>query len=131
VDTLGTVVETQEGDNALSRPLMVVDGPGTVGVPSGNPPPRTLALSNAYPSPGMGVVSLALDLPRVARVGFSVHDLQGRRVWAAPPRDHEAGRWIIGWDGTTMAGGRAAPGIYLARVEIEGRILVRRIARLR
>ena len=131
VDTLGVVVETQEANNAVSQALTVVSGSGTVGVPGAGPPPRALTLSNAYPSPGGGTVSFDLELPRAARVGFSVHDLQGRRVWAWPERAYEAGRRTLAWDGRTVSGAMAATGIYVARVEVEGLIFVRRVARLR
>lgn len=130
VDALGVVVETAEGNNTSARLIRVVEGPGTVSapVPGG---PRALALSNPYPSPSEGHVSLALDLPRAARVAFSVHDLQGRRVWREPERTHDAGRRMLVWDGTTESGAPTATGIYLARVTVEGRTLVRRLARLR
>src|SRR5206468_9560765 len=120
------VVETQEANNAVSRPLTVVSGSGTTGVPPGNLPTR-LALSAAYPSPAEGRVSLALELPRAARVEIAVHDLQGRRVWGEPARIVEAGRAVLAWDGVTEVGGMAPPGIYLARVTVDGRVFVRPI----
>jgi hypothetical protein len=129
-DTLAAVMETQEANNASTRPLTVVSGSGVTGTPSAELPKR-LALSAAFPSPAPGRVSLALELPRAARVEYAVHDLQGRRVWAAPSRTIEAGRTVLAWDGVTDAGGHAPPGVYLARVTVDGIALVRPIARLR
>jgi glucose/arabinose dehydrogenase len=129
-DTLAAVVETQEANNASTRPLTVVSGSGVTGAPPAEPPQR-LALSAAFPSPAPGRVSLALELPRAARVEYAVHDLQGRRVWGAPSRTIEAGRTVLAWDGVTDAGGHAPPGVYLARVTVDGIALVRPIAHLR
>jgi PKD repeat protein len=129
-DTLAAVVETQEGNNSVVRSLTVVSGSGVTGVPPAGLPQR-VALSAAFPSPAPGRVSLALELPRVARVEVAVHDLQGRRVWGAPARTIEAGHTVLAWEGMTDAGGHAPPGVYLARVTVDGVVLVRPIARLR
>ena len=71
---------------------------------------------------------LTLGLPRAARVRFTVFDLQGRAVWAAPARSVAAGRWDLSWPGRTAAGESVRPGIYLATVDVDGTTFVRRIA---
>jgi flagellar hook assembly protein FlgD len=76
-------------------------------------------------------VSFTLDLPGEATVSVAVLDVLGRRIWSAPERAYEAGRWTIGWDGRTSAGAEAPAGIYSARVVVGERVMVRRIARLR
>jgi PKD repeat protein len=130
VDTLGTVVETAEGNNGLNRPITVVEGPGTVGSP-GPDLPAAVSLSSACPTPAGASVSFTLGLPRAARVGFAVLDPQGRRVWRQPDRLYEAGRPVLRWEGARQGGGPAPAGLYLARVTVEGRTLVRRIAWVR
>jgi hypothetical protein len=125
-DTLSAVVETDEDDNAMARPLEVVDGGGTV---DADPlPPREVALSAARPNPSPGAVGFALELPATDRVGFTVFDVQGRQVWAQPERAFEAGRWRLEWSGRTGGGSRAASGLYLARIQVGGRSLYRRFA---
>jgi len=128
-DTLGTVVETREDNNAITRTMIVRASSGRGVVPV-KALPRELAVSHTYPSPARGAVSVALALPRAARVEFAVHDLQGRRVWGQPPRDYPAGEPVLTWEGGTDAGGEAKPGIYLARITVEGRLFVRPISRL-
>jgi len=98
---------------------------------AGDPPPAVLALSNAVPNPSTGQVALALALPRRSRVCFEVYDLLGREVWRAADTAYDAGRWSLRWTGRTLAGTLVAPGVYLARVETEGRTFHRRIAILR
>ena len=42
-----------------------------------------------------------------------------------------AGHSELAWDGRDASGGRAAPGLYFARVEIAGQRFIRRFAMLR
>lgn len=113
VDTFDVAVETSETNNIDLQPLHVVTGvlASDGGLPGG------ILLSPSRPNPSTGPTTMELALPRAARVGLSVFDVAGRAVWRSPPRAFDPGRWTLAWDGTT--GGRpAAPGLYLARVEI-------------
>lgn len=125
-DTLALMPETDEANNAWTGTLVVVDGP----LAAGDGPPR-LALSNAFPNPARGRTAFALELPAERAVGFEVLDVQGRVVWSAGTRRFGAGRHRLEWDGRAASGGRAAPGLYLARVSIEGEpARVRRVVTL-
>ena len=68
---------------------------------------------------------------RTASVRLSVVDIQGRELWSQPDRAFPAGRWTLGWEGRTAAGVRVRPGLYLARVIIDGMPQTRRIAIVR
>jgi hypothetical protein len=129
VDTLATVAETSESNNARTRLLVVMDRSGPVDAPL--EPPRVLALSAARPSPSAGAVSFALDLPAAAPVRFEVFDLAGRRVWEESERGYAAGRWTLRWSGADRTGAPAPTGIYRARVTVDGRTIGRAIAILR
>jgi hypothetical protein len=76
-------------------------------------------------------VRLDLELPHEARVAIDVYDAQGRRVHAEGERTYAAGRWELAWTGRTTTGARAGPGIYLARVRVDGRVFIRRVTWLR
>ena len=112
VDTLGTVVETNETNNALAKTITVL-GPATDVEGS-----RRLALSAAYPNPTRGGAQFSLDLPQAAMVEFEVIDVQGRSVWSTGSRLFAAGQARLFWDGRTRGGRRAPPGLYLARVQL-------------
>jgi flagellar hook assembly protein FlgD len=128
VDTLNVSHETNEANNAWMGRLTVVSGSGTTDV---SPIPVALALGPAEPNPSTGPIAFALDLPAAARVGFTVHDLLGRRVSSRPEQAYDAGRWTLNWDGRSDTGAEVPNGIYLARVTVNGRVWVRRIAHLR
>jgi glucose/arabinose dehydrogenase len=125
-DSLGAIHETDETNNTHTQPLVVVVAQAGAGAPER----LDLAISEGFPNPSAGVVALALALPGAARVEMAVHDLQGREVWRTAPRRYAAGRWTLEWPGT-MAGRPARPGLYLARVTIDGRAFTRRLAIVR
>jgi PKD repeat protein len=89
--------------------------------------PLEFALSSPHPNPGNGRIALSLALPEPAHVEFAVLDVQGRRVFAAPPRNYPAGRHTLAWDGR----GALHPGIYLARTVVDGHAYFRRFSVIR
>ena len=123
-DTLGTVTEPVESNNAIMVPIEVL-APGTLDAPSARP---RLALSMPYPNPTTRAVSLALELPLSSRVEFDVIDIQGRVVWSQIADSRVAGRWTLRWPGVSREGAVARPGVYLARVRAGGLTWSRRIA---
>jgi len=126
LDTLGTVHETSEDNNARVKTLVVK----SVSVGVGDAP-AALRLSGAYPNPSDGEVTLALDLPRASHVAMRVFDVQGREIWSMPECAYGPGRWSLAWPGRTAEGRTAHVGLYLARVEVDGQHFSRRIVLLR
>ena len=126
LDTLNTVPEVSETDNATTRSITVTESVAGVGGGAVD-----LAPGPARPNPGRRSVAFSLGLARASRVEFVVRDLQGRRVWEAPSRRLGPGRLDRVWDGTTVSGTTAPPGLYFARIQIEGRSYTRRFAIIR
>ena len=93
--------------------------------------PDHLDLSAGAPNPTSGGTRFRLALPRPARVEFRIHDVLGREVWSRPAGAMPAGRHEIEWPGTDASGKRVAPGLYLARMRVEDRRWLRRIAVIR
>jgi glucose/arabinose dehydrogenase len=101
-------------------------------VSAGSAPPReSIALSPARPDPSRGPIAFDVDLPRASRVAFGIFDVAGRVIWRAPARELGAGRSLLLWPGITSAGSSARPGVYLARVDADGRTLTRRFVEAR
>ncbi len=126
VDTLQALLELDETDNAAMRSFTVIEAvtgaDGRVG---------PLALSAPRPNPARGAVTLALELPRTAEVGWCVTDIQGRVVWDAPVRTMAPGSWTLRWEGRDAAGAPLPPGLYLARVRVGSELLTRRLVTIR
>jgi hypothetical protein len=122
------VVRDTAGNVAVTAPDSFTTLASTVA--AGPAPPHTLALSNPYPIPAHGHVSLVLDLPQRSTVDFAVYDVRGRRVWSSARRSREPGRWLLEWQGLDDRGARVPAGVYLACVTANGRLLSRRITLL-
>ena len=88
-------------------------------------------VSYSIPNPVTHDASFALALPRDARVGLAIYDLQGREIWREPERAVAAGRAMLHWSGADARGIPVPTGVYLARVTIDGVRFPRRLTMLR
>ena len=127
-DSIKTLVETDEGNNAAVSSVTVVPGEGTVGVPN---PIMRFSLSNAFPNPTGRSMTLSLALSTASTVRFEVMDVQGRRVWQVGEQTLGPGLWPLRWEGRDASAALAHPGLYLARVVVDGHEYVRRFVLLR
>ena len=93
--------------------------------------PAQYRLGDSYPNPFNPAVVLPLDLATDAtEVSLRVHDVLGRRVrqvWQGPLR---AGQHRFVWDGRDEAGKAVAAGVYIYRVEIDGRVEAKKTTKL-
>jgi hypothetical protein len=106
-------------------------GTSLLGVGGGNDPatePVALALRAENPAHGSAAISFAL--PSEGDVRLTIMDASGRNVALVTEGRHAAGWHHLQWMGETAAG-RAAPGMYLLRLEAAGHTLTRRFAFLR
>ena len=93
--------------------------------------PEIAQLSAARPNPFWGRSELQLTLPAPTFVRAEVLDISGRRVATLASSFFPAGVHALSWDGTGARGERAAPGVYLVRVQWPGSVKTQRIVRLR
>ena len=93
--------------------------------------PAQYRLGDSYPNPFNPAVVLPLDLATdAAEVSLRVHDVLGRRVrqvWQGPLG---AGSHRFVWDGRDEAGKAVAAGVYVYRVEVEGRVEAKKTTKL-
>ncbi len=88
-------------------------------------------LGPAVPNPFRAGVTFGFSLPRAAEVRLDVFDASGRRVATVASGPHAAGAHRVHWEGRGEDGIPLAPGVYLARLEAEGRSSSRRVALVR
>jgi hypothetical protein len=88
-----------------------------------------LHLAAPSPNPSSSRTQLDFDLPSAANAELSVFDAAGRRVATLVQGDLPAGRHSAAWDGLTAGGGRAAAGLYFARLTTLQGSVSRRIVR--
>jgi flagellar hook assembly protein FlgD len=93
--------------------------------------PAAFGLGAVYPNPSTGSVAVDFALPRAGRPVLVVSDALGRLVWrtdrgALPPGHHS---WE--WDGRDRRGRAVGSGVYLLRLEYEGRAAAGRVVLVR
>lgn len=81
-------------------------------------PASSLAVS---PNPFAGETRIVLDLARPAEVDLLLLDPLGRVVRRLSPGRLPAGRWDTPWDGRDEAGADLPAGVYLYRLEVDGK----------
>ena len=108
---------------------VVLEFSGPIGVAATRP--TRLAVSPAAPNPTRGTTSLRLDLPARATVRAVVFDVTGRRLRGITDRVFDPGVHVLAWDGRDARAVAVPPGVYLCRVEIDGRVFTRAIAIVR
>ncbi len=123
----GTVKKFSSRNGLTSPALRVVWSVSNTGV-GASPRAGAVWFAPPTPSPATGPVRLSYTLPRAARVSLSVHDAAGRLIRRlTPSAEAAAGRHDVTWDGLGESGVRAASGVYLATLTVDGASYVRRV----
>lgn len=123
--------DSREHATAANRPALTLEFTSGVldATPAGSP--SRPGLEGVFPSPGRGPVSVAFVLPAAARARLVVVDLAGRPFATLADDRFAPGTHTLRWDGRDRHGTMVPPGIYFARLLVEGRdVGSRRIVRL-
>ncbi len=100
--------------------------------PDGGHAPKVLAFGLPSPNPMTDRMRVSLSLPAAAEVRVDLHDVQGRLVGGMHAGRLEPGVYQLEWDGTDGDGRVAGPGVYFARMLVDGRLVAQhRLVRLR
>jgi len=100
------------------------------GVP-GETPAAIFALRQNAPNPFNPSTLIEYSLATAGPVRLVVLDAQGRRVCTLVDALESAGVHAARWDGRDQAGNRVASGVYLYRLETEGRTATRKMLLLK
>ncbi len=120
-----TAIDTHGNES----PPAVLLPAGATGV--GDDAPRTLAFELASPNPSRNGATLRLALPAASHVRLAIFDAAGREVRVLADGPMSAGTKSFAWDGADAAGRATASGLFFARLETDGRMLTRRLVRVR
>jgi len=104
------------------------------GSPASVTTPGTLILRLYPPSPnpGAGPRTIQFDVPdHVGPVHLALYNIRGQRVRTLVDGPVDRGRRESVWDGTNDAGAAVAAGVYLVRLELDGRALTEKILIIR
>jgi photosystem II stability/assembly factor-like uncharacterized protein len=87
----------------------------------------TVALLDAYPNPAVSATDLQLSLPERSVGALVVYDMAGNAVRTIASGTLGEGSHAIHWDLTDDAGHTVSNGVYLCRLALDGRTMVKRI----
>jgi hypothetical protein len=127
-DGSATVLVWSRTDTIAGEPQPELIMIAREGIVSAAPPPALAAAGlRAWPNPFNPRVNLAVDLERPQTVRLDVYDARGRRVRQIFAGSLPAGEQVLSWDGRRDDGGRAASGIYFARLTAGGDEVVHKL----
>jgi hypothetical protein len=110
-------------------PFAILSPSGTTDVSGGTP--ATLAFALASPNPSRAGARFRISLPRSLDARVVVYDVAGREMAVLTRGSHEAGAFVLDWDGRDGAGRRAPDGMYVARLAAGGEVRAARFMMLR
>jgi len=110
-------------------PDTLVLGLTPLAVPAPGVPSSRIRFRSVYPNPTAEGVHFEFELPAAGgRARLTIYDLAGRVVHRALDEARPGGVGSIDWSGLGVNGGRVAPGIYIARLDLDGQSVMRKIA---
>ena len=93
--------------------------------------PAQHRLGDSYPNPFNPAVVIPLDLATDQKqVHLALYDVLGRRVRQLWDGSLRAGRHRFVWDGRDAAGKGVAAGVYIYKVEVDGRVEAKKTTKL-
>ena len=117
----------QSGTGEVRR---IIHDNGNVDVDARREP--AVEFAPVFPSPARGAVTLRYVLPRAASTRLAIYDALGRRVRELQSETSiAAGEHRAVWDGRDKFGRSAPPGVYMARLGVDGASFTRRIPLIR
>ncbi len=94
-------------------------------------PPTSLTLMQNAPNPFNPDTVIQFSLPQDSSVELSVYNVRGRKVKTLCSEPMKAGDHRITWNGTDNNGKPCASGVYLYRIQTQGRSLTKKMILLK
>jgi hypothetical protein len=117
----------QHGNESVPATVNLVSLVGLGGSPSAH----VLALAAPRPNPARGAATLGFTLTRAGAARLTLFDAGGRRVRSLFAGTASAGEHVVTFSLADHRGRSLASGLYLVRLEAEGRTLTRRVEAIR
>ena len=89
------------------------------------------SLSQAYPNPSAGNVTIRYQLKEDGPVSLKVYNTLGQPVRTLASGSRKADYYTVGWNGRNDAGQKVSAGVYLYRLEAKGYSATKKMAVLR
>ena len=93
--------------------------------------PETYSLSQNYPNPFNSSTTIRYYIPKFSKVVIKVYNLLGEEIKTLVNQMESPGKQSIDWDGTNYSGQAVSSGVYIYRLEVEGKIRTKKMTFLR
>ena len=93
--------------------------------------PATSQLRGVLHNPLRSIGAIAFGLHQAGHARLSLFDMRGRHVRVLVNERKPAGEYLATWDTCNDAGDAVPSGLYLARLEIDGRSMMCRVSVMR
>ena len=88
-------------------------------------------LSQNYPNPFNPSTSIEYEVPEQGMVSVKVYNALGQEVRALFRGDQRAGKHTVRWDGRNNAGSTVSSGMYIYRIDFQGKALAKKMLMLK
>jgi C1A family cysteine protease len=96
-----------------------------------NTVPEGFALAQNFPNPFNSSTTIRFALQQPSRVTLKIYNLLGEEINTLVESDETTGWKSVDWNGTDRFGRAVNSGVYVYRLEIEGKVLSRKLMVLR
>ncbi|MBN1543082.1 T9SS type A sorting domain-containing protein [candidate division KSB1 bacterium] len=118
-----------EGDFSAGRHFITA---GSVGIEHGAKViPQHYALWPVFPNPANPLARITFDLPETADLSLRVYNSMGQSVRELASGPHPEGSHTLLWDGRDDRGRTVTSGLYLCRLQTNGRVFTQKILLMR
>ena len=90
--------------------------------------PKKLDIRHAHPNPFNNSVSISFEIPNSKNVNLSIFDMKGRKIRQMNLGALSTGFHKVLWDGKNNFGNELPSGIYMAVLEVGGKINIQKIS---
>jgi hypothetical protein len=126
----GTLVFTADVSSTLT--ILPTQCATTAGVSVPPLAPGVASLETSFPNPFSGSTIIPYELPAPAQVSLRIYDIAGRLVRVLEENANRGvGRHSVAWNGRDARGHPLPAGVYLCRLDTNGRTETRRLTRLK
>ena len=90
--------------------------------------PKKLNFKHAYPNPFNNSISISFEIPNSSNVKLTIFDMMGRNVRQMNLGTLNDGSHKVLWDGKNNLGNELHSGIYMAVLDVGGKINIQKIS---
>ena len=82
---------------------------------------KRLTLNQNYPNPFNPSTTISFSIPQYSKVDLSIYNIKGQKINTLTHDNFNEGNYIIIWNGDNKSGESVSSGVYLFRLNVDGK----------